>query len=144
MSLQHASYQRRKSVGLTCVRGFSFWPTPTFKSSGNRVCLVPGPGTLKLTRDERQGGKQLGLKNAAQSWTLLWDLMIALGWEPQNPISSLPYRVLLQSGELPSAGALTLNPQFSDWMMGWPLGWTEPLRPVTGWSLWLQRARGAC
>ncbi len=97
-----------------------------------------------MLKDEHQSGKQMGLKNAALSWTLLWDLLTALGWTPQDPVSSLPYRVLLRSGELPLTPGPILNPQFSDWIMGWPPGWTEPLRPVTAWSHWLQRARGAC
>lgn len=37
---------------------------------------------------------------------------------------------------------LTFNPNFSDWLMGWPIGWTDPTQPVTEWSLWLQRMRG--
>ncbi|MGO7986112.1 hypothetical protein [Rhizobium leguminosarum] len=37
---------------------------------------------------------------------------------------------------------LTFNPNFSDWIMGWPIGWTDPMRLVTAWSVWLQRMRG--
>ena len=37
----------------------------------------------------------------------------------------------------------TLNPDFLDWLMGWPIGWSEPERPVTEWSHWLRRSRGA-
>lgn len=142
--LQRASYQRRKSAGRTCASGCSFWPTPTFKSSGNTVTLLPSPAGLKLMKDERQSGKQMGLKNAVYSWTVLWELLMAMGWTPRSPVSSLPYRVRLRSGETGSLIGQTLNPQFSDWLMGWPPGWTEPLRPVTGWSRWLQHARGAC
>ena len=87
--LQRASYQRRKSAGLTCERGYSFWPTPTFKSSGNRVCLQPVPGGVRLLKDETQAGKQLGLKNAVQSWVLMWDLLMALGWGLNWPIMKL-------------------------------------------------------
>ena len=35
-----------------------------------------------------------------------------------------------------------LNPCFTDWIMGWPTGCTDPLKPVTGWSRWLRRALG--
>ena len=38
--------------------------------------------------------------------------------------------------------ATTLNPQFCEWLMGWPIGWTE-LEPVgTELSHWLQRMHG--
>ena len=36
-----------------------------------------------------------------------------------------------------------LQPDFSDWLMGWPIGWSDPEQPVTAWSHWLQRSRGA-
>jgi hypothetical protein len=49
--------------------------------------------------------------------------------------------VILLNGEKYSTDALSLNPAFTDWLMGWPVGWTDPLRPVTGWSRWLQHAR---
>ncbi|WP_245426310.1 DNA cytosine methyltransferase [Phyllobacterium bourgognense] len=41
-----------------------------------------------------------------------------------------------------STNDLTFNPNFSDWIMGWPIGWTDPMQPVTGWSAWLQLMRG--
>lgn len=38
-----------------------------------------------------------------------------------------------------------LNPDFVEWLMGWPIGWSAldlPL-PATGWSRWWQRMRGS-
>jgi hypothetical protein len=26
--------------------------------------------------------------------------------------------------------------------MGWPIGWNDPSRPVTGWRAWRRRMRG--
>lgn len=145
MSLQRASYQRRRLAGRTSASGCSFWPTPTFKSAGNRACIQLSPERgLEFRTDQNQTGSQIGLRNAALSWTLMWELMTAAGWTTGRPASSHRCRVILLNGERHSEGTLTLNPAFSDWMMGWPPGWTDPLRPVTGWSHWLRRARGAC
>ena len=33
---------------------------------------------------------------------------------------------------------LTLNPQFTEWLMGWPIGWTESEPVATAWCLWWQ------
>jgi hypothetical protein len=143
--LQRASYQRRKSAGRTSATGCSFWPTPTFKGSGNRACIVLSPERgVEFKNDLNQVGSQIGLWNAAKAWTLMWDMMQAAGWEPKRPASSHQCRVILLNGEKHSDGHLSSNPAFSDWMMGWPPGWTDPLQPVTASSLWLQRARGAC
>jgi hypothetical protein len=36
-----------------------------------------------------------------------------------------------------------LNPAFTEWLMGWPIGWTESVPAVTGWCRWQQHMRGA-
>jgi hypothetical protein len=38
---------------------------------------------------------------------------------------------------------MTLNPAFTEWLMGWPIGWTESVPAVTGWCRWQQHMRGA-
>lgn len=123
------------------MKGCSFWPTPTFKSSGNRACIAGGPEGIQFKTDQNQTGSQIGIKTAATSWTLMWELMMAAGWTPQRFRSSHRFRVILLNGEKYSEHPLTLNPAFTDWMMGWPSGWTDPLQPVTGWCQWLRHAR---
>jgi len=46
------------------------------------------------------------------------------------------------AGETSSSVRRTLNPLFVEWLMGWPIGWTDCERPVTGFSHWLRRGRG--
>lgn len=142
--LQRESYRRRKQAHRTSASGCSFWPTPTVKSSGNRITITMQPERgLVFGSDRNQVGKQPGIRNAAVSWTLMWQMMRAAGWTPGRPRYTHRCRVILLNGEKSSDGLLSLNPAFTDWMMGWPPGWTEPLRPVTGWSRWLRLARGA-
>ena len=112
--------------------------------AANRAAIQLSPAGLQFRTDLNQTGKQLGLKNAAQNRTLLRDLLTAAGWTAQAPFSSHPCPVILLNGEKRSPTALTLNPAFTDWMMGWPPGWTDPLQPVTGLSGCRQRALGAC
>ncbi|WP_221724658.1 hypothetical protein, partial [Ochrobactrum sp. SFR4] len=56
--------------------------------------------------------------------------------------STHPLHISLETGARSSIGTLSFNPNFSDWLMGWPIGWTDPMQPVTGWQVWLQRMRG--
>ncbi|WP_224825688.1 hypothetical protein [Cognatishimia sp. MH4019] len=123
------------------MKGSSFWPTPTFKGSGNRAALQGSQAGIQFKTDLNQVGTQIGIKNAASAWTLMWDMLLAAGWTPQPFRSSHPFRVILLSGEKYSSAPLGLNPAFTDWMMGWPSGWTDPLRPVTEWSRWLRHMR---
>ncbi len=37
----------------------------------------------------------------------------------------------------------TLNPAFTEWLMGWPIGWTASEPAVTGWYRWQQHMHGA-
>jgi hypothetical protein len=113
---------------------------------GNRVSIRMGPGQFRFTVDQNQKGSQAGLRQAALAWVMMWDLMKATGWTP-GPLVSSP-RCLVTSfpgdAHLKGKALLQLNPSFTDWIMGWPSGWTDPLRPVTAWSRWLRRARGRC
>lgn len=140
--LQRASSRRRKLARRTSAIVSSFWATPTFKSSGNRAAIQLGPNTFKFQVDRNQTGSQIGLKNQVASWTLLRSILDAAGWQGQTFRCSLPRRVILLHGEKHCDHGLTLNPAFTDWMMGWPSGWTDPLQPVTEWSHWLRRSRG--
>lgn len=139
--LQRASYQRRKLAGRTPAKGSSFWPTPTVSGAGNRVALQASPDGLQFKRYLNQVGTQIGIKGAAQAWTLMWELLLAVGWTPQPFPSSHRFRVTMLNGEKFSTDPLTLNPAFTDWMMGWPSGWTDPQQPVTGWCHWLRHMR---
>lgn len=58
-------------------------------------------------------------------------ILLSLRLDPETP-----------DGQKLSATRLALNPQFAEWLMGWPIGWTE-LKPLeTALSVWLQHARG--
>lgn len=131
--LQRASYQRRKLAHRTSAKGCSFWPTPTVKGTGIRasITLMPDRG-LQFRKDANQKANQFGIWSAAKAWTAMWDLLIAAGWTPQAPPYLLRCRVTLLNGEKHSDRTMVSNPAFSDWIMGWPPGWTEPLQPVMG------------
>lgn len=87
---------------------------------------------------------QFSLSNAARAWMQLWRTMRSLGWTPvAMPPSSHPVRVSFSIGTGSSLGDLISNPRFFDLSMGWPIGWTAPGEPVTGFSVWLRRSRGA-
>ncbi|TCR70539.1 hypothetical protein [Bosea sp. BK604] len=91
-----------------------------------------------------QEGKQVGIKEVAIAWTLLWRASKAMGATYTAPASfpfSHPLHLMVQAGSRLSDNALTLNPRFTDWIMGWPIGWTNPEQPVTGFAAWLQRSR---
>lgn len=61
-----------------------------------------------------QTGSQVGLKNAALSWTLMRVMMLAAGWTVRQPNSSHRCRVTLLNGEKLSDGLLGLNPEFTE------------------------------
>jgi hypothetical protein len=121
------------------------WPTPTKSLYCNRIELELVDSFFRMRNDPTQQGSQLALGKAARLWTQIWLLMKACGARPTKPFR-FPYsRALhlnLNAGPRSSINDLTFNPSFSDWIMGWPIGWADPMRPVTGWSHWLQRMRG--
>lgn len=91
-------------------------------------------------------GGQFPVQHAARTWTLLWMTMRQAGFRPMQlsmPCrSSPPVRVSFKHGTGSSLGGLISNPRFYEHLMGWPIGWTDPEAPVTGFAAWLLRSRG--
>jgi len=104
-------------------------------------------GTIRPTSPyniAKTSSGQFSLTNAARAWSHLWIVMRAMGWTPiAMPPSPHPVRVSFSFGAGSSISDLISSPRFFDWMMGWPIGWTAPGEPVTGFSAWLRRSRGA-
>lgn len=87
---------------------------------------------------------QYSLTNAARTWTKLWLILQALGWRPGKASpSSPPVRVTFNGGRGSFIATLISNPRFFELIMGWPIGWTAPGAPVTGFAAWLQHSRTA-
>lgn len=121
------------------------WPTPTKSLYCTKIVLVLVNNCFLMKDDAAAAGSQFGIGKAARVWTHLWMLMQACGATPTKPFSfpsSHPLHLSLNAEPRSSPGDLTFNPNFSDWIMGWPIGRTDPMRPVTEWSAWLRRMRG--
>lgn len=85
---------------------------------------------------------QFSLGNAARSWTKLWLVMRSLGWTPvMRPRSSPRVQVSFRIGTGSFIDGLISNPRFYELIMGWPIGWTAPGEPVTGFAHWRRRMR---
>lgn len=100
---------------------------------------------MKFRNDPNQTGSQYGIAQAARKWTLIYMLAKSTGARQLGQFSfqyTPPLHISLMPGTRYSPGNLTFNPNFSDWMMGWPVGWSDPEQPVTELSVWLQRMRG--
>ena len=137
--------RRSNAVRARYDAGSSLWPTPTKSLYCARIELQLVSDCFLMRDDPTQTGSQIALGKAARLWTSIWLLMKACGARPTKAFtfpSSRPLHLTLNAGPRSLIGDLTFNPNFSDWIMGWPIGWTDPTRPVTEWSVWLQRMRG--
>lgn len=107
--------------------------------------LVIEEGTIRTTSPfytAATSSGQFSLSNAARGWTNLWLAMKALGFRPMDrPRYSPPVRVSFKLGTGSFIGDLTSNPRFFEHAMGWPIGWSAPEEPVTGYAAWLRRSR---
>ena len=135
---------RRMSVARHIKGGvFSLWPTPTAASFGTRADFKLTAERMTFCQSHDMTGKQIGLKEAAQNWTMSWLFMQAMGMKQTDDFRpcSHPLHVTIQPGRGLSKSALIFNPAFSEWVMGWPMGWSDTTQPVTAFSRWLQRSR---
>ena len=144
--LRRACSRRSKSARLTFGEGSSLWPTPTASDFANGVDITIDAKGPRFSPEKDEGGKQVGMRMAARNWAVMWETMTALGWMPVRPPSTRFSRPLLSTirlGRRSSPSDVICNPDFLDWSMGWPPGWSDVTRPVTGSSRWLQRSRTA-
>jgi hypothetical protein len=110
-------------------------------SPGNWPILVIAR-PLKLV----QGDFQLGIDGAVAAHMMLRRLLDALGIVPRRAgkLRSGPgVRLRLGNGAPGKPLPWTINPRFLEWLMGWPIGWSDARSSATGWCRWLQRMRGA-
>lgn len=101
------------------------WPTPRAQEPGST---------------SENYGK--GLKNTAENWAT----PTTRDWKDTAnanvPVNSLLGRQAPQIMKDGTESQITLNPRFTEWLMGWPVGWTEFELAETEWFHWLQRMRG--
>jgi hypothetical protein len=64
-------------------------------------------------------------------------------WTRKDDLLSLQARSTVRHGRRSNGRSyLPLNPRFTEWLMGWPIGWTD-LEPVAmAYFHWLLRMRG--
>lgn len=99
-------------------------------------------GQIGVTSPFEAPGGQYSLTNATRAWSMLWLTMKSMGWRAVSmPASSHQVRVSFRVGKASFASDLISNPQFFEWAMGWPIGWTAPEGRVTGFAHWLRRSR---
>lgn len=63
---------------------------------------------------------------------------VASAWPDESSRPDQP----MQPGQKYSETRRSLNPLFVEWLMGWPIGWTDCAPVETGLSRWLQQSRG--
>lgn len=140
---------RKDEMGLDQqARAFTIeghWTTPCADDTGMRSKRCSQGGTLlstqagihALTWPTPQASDDQRKATKASHQKMLCNL--APHWSPECP--SPPAQVI-RAGPQSSSERRSLNPLFVEWLMGWPIGWTDCERAATGLSPWLQRSRG--
>jgi len=110
----HGNYNRRKAgtkSGDGLATAVKMWPMPTVDAANERKTKYA------------QGGQSLSYA------VKMWATPIARDWKGEGYLGQLGTEV---GGQL--------NPTWAEWLMGWPLGWSE-LRPLemVKFRQWLQQ-----
>lgn len=123
---------------------FGLWPTPTVStggveptgSTGRKLeTVVRNWPTPKANDAEKPGNfDATNPRNGLPAAVKLWPTATATahkGWSPKHNRSQtddrIDYTVEREASESGQSGRL--NPAWVEWLMGWPIGWTE-LKPL--------------
>jgi hypothetical protein len=114
---------------ITLNDAVKWWPTP--QASDNRP-----RATLASTERRVAIGKQISLEAAVKFWPTPTAHNAKDGAWPAEYERNTPTLAAQAGGPL--------NPTWVEWLMGWPLGWTD-LKPLeTGKCRSVQQQPGAC
>jgi hypothetical protein len=134
--------ERENSGGDDLVTAVKRWPTPGAQDAKWRDT----PHTAQLRKDQ---GNQLGLHAAViLEDQETWPTPRAAEWKGTGPLGSKSHEYRLEKGYLDATvqerGQTTgpLNPTWVEWLMGWPLGWTDLKQLETDRFRWWQRKHG--
>ncbi len=129
-SMRSGFVSERPTPGLpTNESGSSSWPTPNTGESSNGHGRRGG-----RPRNGRQSGADLSalVKDWPTPGACDWKAASCIGQRRRQlseAILSFPHgpqdATTSKDGALSSPGARTLNPQFVEWLMGWPIGSTD-------------------
>ena len=109
----------------TDAKGSGFWPTPQARESGKKLGNYDHKRNRYLTKDGHDYG--MGLAQAVQMWP--------------NRLDKSYLDATVQEAEGRTG---KLNPTWVEWLMGWPLGWTDLKRLETDkYQQWLQLHGGS-
>jgi hypothetical protein len=140
-------FPRPMLAPLTCASESGLWPTPT-------ASAMPCEGTVRLCRQRWLDGEATLAEASAiagrdvrkAQWKVpAFPTPTATqhkGWSPgHNRADSndrLDYTIEREAAQSGQTGRL--NPAFTEWLMGWPLGWTD-LKPLAmdKWLEWRQQ-----
>lgn len=143
-------YSQRAKWGLPIdASGCSSWATPQArdyrsgeghrfnnpdrsKNLNDQVDKWPTP----TVRDHKGSSPDSIIRNDGKS------RMSQLDTKAEQGFHTSPQVQTTQDGQKSSKNTPRLNPLFVQWMMGWPIGWTNYDRPVTGFAQWLEQSRG--
>jgi hypothetical protein len=132
-SMRNGVCWERTTLALrTVASGYGFWPTPNARdwkdsgeSQGNRK--TPNLGTMVHLTPMWPTPRTAVMCGGSGAWDML------------NAATTQEEARLMGAGN----GGL-LNPTWVEWLMGWPLGWTDLGASATGkFRLW-RRSHGAC
>jgi hypothetical protein len=143
MTVNGMLWERQTLVRHTNETEFGYWPTPTVCGNYNKpgisatsgmglasaVKLWPTPqasdnrprATAKSTARRIKIGKQVSLEAAVKFWPTPTSHNAKEGGFPSEHNRNTP--------TLSAQAGGSLNPVWVEWLMGWPLGWTD-LKPL--------------
>jgi len=125
----------------------------------------PTPSASDATRAGHQTPNMTG-QSLVQTVNTIWPTPASRDWRAPNSLDSQerrnadsargqqlpnfvehcllpPLAPPIPAGRKSSTSTRRLNPLFVEWLMQWPIGWTDCASPVTGFTPWLLRSRTA-
>ena len=169
-ALRRACLRRKKSVLRTSANDCSSWPTPRAQEPGStspgyrkglsetaRQWLTPRASETSERQDtflKRMADRTDNAYGSLTTQATTWPTPLSRDWKDspgmkkretgQTSLAETAFQLGRQDHETSKHGDLSqlrLNPLFTEWLMGWPTGWTGSASVATAWCRWLPLMR---
>ena len=131
-----ALYQRQMSALFTSENDSGFWPTPDCRGFVNEGSVQ----MLAKKVDDRDQWSRMAYRTAKSKKERIWPTPTAHNAKETNA----PSEALRNAPTLASLVGGQLSADWTEWLMGWPTGWTD-LKPLeTGRCLCARQQHGKC
>jgi len=123
MTRNGIAYLRPPSAPLTDEIASGLWPTPDAMVANDTENLENWTARRARIKAQKKNGNGFGMPLAVAA--RMWPMPTSRDWKDGSSVENVPVNALLGRAVAPTKTSGSLNPEFVEYLMAYPIGWTD-------------------